>query len=58
MRGVFGQAAIPDLAMTEQAFDDMKTMLDFGARAGLGLLQFFGQAADLGGNCRFLVITP
>ena len=46
LRGVFGQATITDLTMTEQAFDDMETVLDLGASAGLGLLQFLLGAAQ------------
>lgn len=46
LRRVFGQTTIPDLAMTEQAFDDVETMLDLGALARLGLLQFLFDAAQ------------
>jgi hypothetical protein len=47
LRHVFSQTPIPDLAMTEQAFGDVETMLDLGARAHLGLLQFLFDPAQL-----------
>ena len=38
LRGVLSQAAIARLLQSENVFDDVKRMLDFGPDAGLGLL--------------------